>query len=273
MSHEAFIAANLKNWNERADIHSNDRTGSYRFDDFRNGEVVIYPLERREIGDIAGLNVAHVQCHIGLDTLSLARLGATVTGLDFSPVALATARQLAAEAGIDARFVEGDAYDAPELMGAGQYDLVYVTWGAINWLPDIARWAHMVSRLLRPGGALYLLETHPGALVLEQVEGRLAPHYHWATRTDQPLPFDETTTYTGDEQQLVNTRSYSWVHPLSAIISGLRAADMRIDFLHEHEVLPYKLFPMMQAAEDGFFRLPEPFALLPLSFSLRAVKE
>lgn len=266
------LAANLANWNERALIHAQDRSGSYRIDDFKQGAVTLYPLERLEIGDVSGLAIAHLQCHIGLDTLSLARLGATVTGLDFSPDALTVARSLAAHTSMEARFVEGNVYDAPALLGGAQFDMVYVTWGAIYWLDDIARWARAVSAVLKPGGSLYLLETHPSALVLEQIDGTLKPHYPWRTPKDAPLAFDETQTYTGDETPLVNTRSYSWNHSLSDIVGALRDTGMEIDFLREHEVLPYKLFPMMQAAEHGFFRLPSEHALFPLSFSLRAIR-
>ncbi len=165
---------NLASWNERAGIHLADETGFYEIDAFRAGKSTLHAIEAGEIGDVRAKRLAHLQCHIGLDTLSLARMGADVTGLDFSSSALEGARRLAAETGLPATFVEGNVYDARELL-TGQFDIVYVTWGAINWLPDIDRWAKVVASLLAPGGFLYLAESHPFALVFEEVDGRLEP--------------------------------------------------------------------------------------------------
>ena len=218
-----------------------------------------------------GLRVIHLQCHFGLDTLCLARRGADATGLDFSPAALAGARALAAEQRIPARFVEANFYDARAVLD-GLFDLSYVTWGAINWLPDIRRWATVVASLLAHRGVLYLAESHPSALIFEEIEGRLVPHYPWRTPPDRPFVFDEPKTYTGDETPLANSRNYSWMHPLSEILGGLVEAGLRIEFLHEHQTLPWRLFPMMVLGPDGMYRLPAGVVSMPLAFSLGARK-
>src|SRR6185295_1350761 len=137
-----------------------DLTGAYGIERFLAGEDVLYPIEAAEIGDVSGLKVLHLQCHIGLDTLCLARRGARVTGLDFSAAALRHARGFANDAGIEARFVHGEVYDAAVLCGT-DFDLVYATWGTISWLPDIRRWGAVVAALLKPGGALYFADQHP----------------------------------------------------------------------------------------------------------------
>src|SRR5262245_11273672 len=140
---DALIEANRRNWDERVAVHRADRTGFYGVEEFRRGGDTLGPIEAGEIGDVRGKRLLHLQCHFGLDTLSLARRGATVTGLDFSAPAIAMARDLAAETGLTARFVESDVYEAHAAI-ADRFDIVYVTWGALGWLNDIRRWTAVV---------------------------------------------------------------------------------------------------------------------------------
>jgi SAM-dependent methyltransferase len=190
--------ANRLNWDDRAGIHTTDRSGTYPISTVISGGSSLNPIETKEIGDISGKDIVHLQCHIGLDTISLKNLGAkSVTGLDFSARSIAQAREFAREAGAKVLFVEGSVYDAQRLLGGETFDLVYVTWGAINWLGDIGRWARVVAALLRPGGALYLLDTHPQLSQVDQREERvvLARDCGIATRTsgDQNLHRRSTT--------------------------------------------------------------------------------
>jgi SAM-dependent methyltransferase len=275
---DPYRAANRANWEERAAIHATDATGSYRIDGVIAGRSCLHDIERWEIGDVAGLRIAHLQCHIGLDTLSLAHLGARPVGLDFSPVAIRAARDFAARAGRpDVVFVEGDVYGARGAL-TGDFDMVYVTWGAINWLPDIAGWARVVASLLAPGGRLYLAETHPVTLCLEERDGRIEAAYDFRTPVDRPLVTDEATTYTGDARRVTATTTYEWIHPLSAIVSAVADAGLSVTRLGEHERLPYRLFPSMVAEPDDgsgastLYRLPDGWPRLPLSFSLEARK-
>jgi SAM-dependent methyltransferase len=264
-----WMPANRRNWDERAAIHARNRTGFYPIDRLKAGEDILQPIEAAEIGDVAGKRLIHLQCHIGLDTLCLARRGAIVTGLDFSPTAIAAARALASELGIPAEFVESDVFGARERLN-GSFDLAFVTWGTICWLPNIERWAQVVANLLAAGGVLYLADAHPSALVLEEIEGRILPHYPWRVSADNPLIFEDAQTYTGDATELVEKRNYEWIHPLSAIITGLIEAGLQLEFLHEHERLPWRLFASMEPDGDRMFRLPETAVPIPLSFSLMA---
>ena len=264
-----WMPANRRNWDERAAIHAQNRTGFYPIDRLKAGEDILQPIEAAEIGDVAGKRLIHLQCHIGLDTLCLARRGAIVTGLDFSPTAIAAARALASELGIPAEFVESDVFGARERL-SGSFDVAFVTWGTICWLPNIERWAQVVASLLAAGGVLYLADAHPSALVLEEIEGRILPHYPWRVSADKPLIFEDAQTYTGDATELVEKRNYEWIHPLSAIITGLIEAGLQLEFLHEHERLPWKLFASMEPDGDRMFRLPETAVPIPLSFSLMA---
>jgi SAM-dependent methyltransferase len=267
-----FVVANQLNWDDRAKLHSTDPTGFYSIDGAVAGTDDLSAIEAGEIGDVSGRRLVHLQCHIGLDTIRLAHRGAVATGLDFSAEAISAARDFARRAGRDVRFVHSDIYDAPAALG-GAYEIAYVTWGAINWLPDIFRWARVVSDVLEPGGFLYLAESHPATLCLEEVEGRLVPHYAWRTPKDRPVLDESPITYTGDARRLEHARNYNWIHPLSDILNALSAAGLSLEWLHEHELLPYKLFPMMVPAESpGLFRLPEDIPPLALSFSLKAVK-
>jgi SAM-dependent methyltransferase len=271
MDKQIYFDANRKSWDERVAIHRRDETNFYDVQKVLDGDDKLNAIEANEIGDVRGLRIAHLQCHFGLDSICLARRGASVTGLDFSSAAITEARSLAEKLGVDAHFVEGNVYDARRHL-EGDFDLVYVTWGAINWLPDIAGWAKVVGSLLKPGGHLYLAEAHPTTLCFEWVDGKIVPHYDWRTPHDNPSVADVPTTYNGSQKELRNKRVYEWIHPLSDIINSLKAVGVSLVWLHEHDTLTWDLFPNMVEGEDGLYRLPADFPQLPLSFSLKAVK-
>ena len=270
---EAYFDTNRKNWDDRAAIHFKDEAGGYRIEAFLAGADNLHDIEDREIGDVRGKRIAHLQCHIGIDTLCLARRGASCVGLDFSPVSLEAARDLQKQTGLDASFVEGNVYDAHQLI-EGHFDMVYVTWGAIGWLPDIARWARVVSSLLKPGGTLYLLEGHPSAMALNEKTPNLEHGFDWRTPANKPIVENEVTTYTGDTTPVTATTTHNWIHPLSDIINGLITAGLRLDYLNEHEELAWAFAPIMVPKEGKrrMWVLPEGFPKLPLAFSIKATK-
>jgi 2-polyprenyl-3-methyl-5-hydroxy-6-metoxy-1,4-benzoquinol methylase len=265
------IAINRRNWDERAVIHARDSNGDYMLDRFRAGEDALHDVEAAELGDIAGKRVLHLQCHIGRDTLCLARRGAMATGLDFSPEALAVARRLAAETGIAANFVEGTVEQAPTLA-PGPFDLVFTSWGVLAWLPELRSWARSIAAVLRPGGELYLVEAHPSLLMMDEVDGRIVPGCDYRTPADRPLEATDATTYTGDPTIMTHQESRQWVHPLSDIIGALLDAGMKLTMLHEHDVVAWRQLPSLVPATDRLWRLPDGHPRLPLAFSLRARK-
>ena len=203
-------ALNRANWDERVPIHLAAR--SYDQTPLRAGHARLNAIEEAELGPVDGLRVLHLQCHFGHDSLILAQRGAAVVGLDFSPPAIAAACALAAELGLAdrVRFVEADLYDACDAIAdPASFDRVYVTWRALCWLPDIAAWARIVAHVLKPGGALYLAEGHPAALVLDdaapQADGRpgfFVPYFHAA-----PLMLDEATDYADPGARLSTART------------------------------------------------------------------
>jgi 2-polyprenyl-3-methyl-5-hydroxy-6-metoxy-1,4-benzoquinol methylase len=265
------IKINLQNWEERAAIHARDTTGDYMLDRFRAGEDALHAIEAAELGDISGKRVLHLQCHIGRDTLCLARRGATVTGLDFSNSALDVARRLSEETGLKAEFVQGTVDQAPDVT-PGPFDLVFTTWGTICWLPDMLIWAKVIASVLAPGGELYFADAHPAFNVLEESDGKLVPTYDFQTRADTPLQFVNETTYTGDSTILSHQSTREWIHSLSAVLGGLIDAGLTITMFREHEVLPWRGLPILVPASDRLWRLPEGYPRIPLSYSLRATQ-
>jgi hypothetical protein len=152
------------------------------------------------------------------------------------------------------------------------FGIVYVSWRSLNWLPDIWRWAELVASLLIPGGYLYLVEQHPFISVMKERDGHLEPSFARRTPIERPILTEATTTYTGDDTQLTNSRIHEWEHPVSDVITALLGSGLRLDFLHEHEILPWRRFPMVVPAVDRMYRMPESQVPMPLAFSLKAWK-
>jgi SAM-dependent methyltransferase len=264
--------ANRNLWDERVALHRRDATGFYQVERFLAGDDILLPIEAAEIGDVAGLRVAHLQCHFGMDSICLARRGAHVVGLDFSASAVAEARRLADRMRVDASFVEGNIYDARGLL-EGDFDLVYTTWGTVTWLPDIVEWARVVASLLKPGGALYFADGHPTMLCTEMIDGTIVVRFDWRTPEDQPIVEIGGAPYTGDDAAgLIHNTTYEWLHPLADMVNALIGAGLRLEWLKEHTRLPWRYFPNMQVGADHMYRLPKGYPQMPLALSMRAVR-
>lgn len=272
-SHDASYELNRRSWDERAPLHAASVDyGLQRFHDDPDylSDVVRFDLPR--LGSIAGQRVLHLQCHIGTDTVSLARLGpASVTGLDFSPASLAVARDLASGLGLDIAFVEAQAYEAADVLGSGGFDLVYTGIGALCWLPSIRQWAQVVSALLAPGGRLFLREGHPVLWSLDsQVTDRLVIGYPYF-ETEEPIVDDEEETYVRTEGRLANSVTHSWNHGLAEIITALQDAGLAFSSLAEHTTVPWAAIPeLMEEIGDGEWALRERPERLPMSYTLQA---
>jgi SAM-dependent methyltransferase len=270
MNEPNWRAFNRANWYERVKVHL--AAESYGLGPLRMGRGRLTPIEEAEIGSVNGLRILHLQCHFGRDTLALAQRGATVVGLDFSVPAIAAARALAAELGLTdrAHFIEADLYDAPRVV-PGSFDLVFVNWGAINWLPDLRRWAEIVAQFLNPGGGLYLAEGHPCAHVFDD-ETRMPdgmPGYYIPYFVGQPLRFDDARDYADDSVRLENATTYQWFHPLGEIVTSLLDAGLTLKWLHEHDSVPWPMFEQLTKDTNGMYHWPDE-RWLPLAFSLRA---
>ena len=263
-----YFEANRHNWNERATIHADSAT--YNIDAFLSEPTHlsgVVSFDRPYLGNLSGLSAIHLQCHIGTDTLSLARLGADVSGLDQSEESISKARQLFADTNTPGRFEIANVYDAPTVLRQ-RYDLVYTGVGALNWLPSIDRWAQVVSELLNPGGRLYLREGHPMLQTLaDTTDGSLRLQYPYF-ETQEPMVFDESGTYTGDDITITNTRTYEWNHGLGEVVMALLRRGMVLETLDEHDGLEWKMFPHM-VLEDGLYKLPSAQrSMVPMMYTL-----
>ncbi|MTE16123.1 methyltransferase domain-containing protein [Nocardia sp. CT2-14] len=265
---------NRANWDDRAPLHAG--SGDYALDSFRTdpshlSHVVRFDQPR--LGDIRGLDAVHLQCHIGTDTLSLARLGATMTGLDFSPASLTEARKLAESTSTPIDFVEADLYDAVSALGAARFDLVYTGIGALCWLPDIRRWAETVAALLRPGGRLFLREGHPVLWSIDETRTDALTIGYPYFETADPIVFTGESTYAETDSAITNTTTNEWNHGLGEIVEALLQADLTLTQLLEHDSVPWEPLPgRMVCGEDHEWRLIDHPERLPLTYTLQARK-
>jgi SAM-dependent methyltransferase len=260
----AYSEANRAMWDERVPIHVEGEF--YDLAGFAQGKSSNLPFEVEELGDVTGRSLVHLQCHIGKDTLSWARRGASVSGLDFSEPAIEAARELARRIGVEAAFVVGDLYDAPEALGHRTFDIVYTGRGALNWLPDIERWAQVAASLVAPGGVLYVSEFHPFTHVFGDDDLTVAYAYFH----DEPVVWDEPGTYADMTAKTVNNRCYEWNHGIGAVVTAIIDAGLQVELLHEHEITEFQRWPMLVLGEDGRYRLPDGTPSMPLMYSLLA---
>ena len=263
---------NKANWDSRVPHHERGYDLQVFTDDPSHlSQVVQFDLSR--LGELAGLRGVHLQCHIGTDTVSLARLGAHMTGLDFSGPALGIAARLAAASGQQIDFVESDVYEALAHLPAGEFDFVFTGIGALCWLPDAARWAKVVAGLLKPGGFLFIREGHPMLWTLcEPRPDGLAVIEFGYFESDGEV-FVEEHSYVEHEHTLASPELVSFNHSLSEIFNALWDAGMTITLFEEHQSVPWNpLAEEMVEDEMGEFRLREKPERLAATYTLRAVK-
>ena len=269
-----YITLNKANWDERAPLHAASagyETQVLVDDPAHLSEVVRFDLPL--LGDISGAKGVHLQCHIGTDTLSLARLGAHMTGLDFSPASIAQARLLAQRAGTRLAFVEADVYEAAEVLPRESFDLVYTSIGALNWLPSIDRWADAVASLLKPGGRLFIREGHPVLFSLNEDRQDALVIEHPYFEQETPQVWEDDSSYVETDARLTATITHEWNHGMGEIISALLSHGMQITGLVEHDSIPWEALPgQMSCGEDGEWRLDRDRWRMPLSYTLQASK-
>ena len=257
-------------WDQAAPLHV--ESPLYDLEAFRAGENALRPFEPEELGDVEGLDLLHLQCHIGTDTLSWARLGARVTGYDLSPQSLAAARLLAAQLDIDATFVEGELYDAPRILDGNTFDVVYTGIGALNWLPDIQAWAKVVASLIKPGGRLYLVEFHPILNLTNTDAIELDASWHYFHRPEG-MTFTDSYDYAGGTQTPEALTTMEWSHDLGSILTAVLDAGLIIDMFHEHGEISYERWSELERlGEAKRWKIPQGMPQLPLEFSLIARK-
>ncbi|NWG46455.1 MAG: class I SAM-dependent methyltransferase [Alphaproteobacteria bacterium] len=259
-----YLDLNRAMWDERVPIHI--RSALYDVEGFKAGRDPLRPFEIEEMGPVENRELVHLQCHLGIDTLGWARRGARVTGLDFSGPAIEAATRLAAETGIDARFVRGDVLAAPDLLNA-RYDIVYTGLGALLWLPDLKPWAEVVARLLNPGGQLYLSEFHPLTGVFADADLSVVGSYFHEARS-----YTEPGSYADPGAATEHNVSWEWQHPLADILQAILGAGLVLDWYAEHDFMLFPRWPSLERTGVDTFRFPDGHPRLPLMLSLRARK-
>jgi len=265
---------NRANWDERAPAHA--ASPDYAWERFIAdpsfiSDVVRFDLPR--LGEVRDLRGVHLQCHIGTDTMSLERLGARMTGLDFSGASLAQARRLAGQIGSDVEFAQANVYDAVTALGGATFDFVFTGIGALCWLPDIRRWAQVVSQLLSPGGWLFIREGHPVLWALDDNDGRRLVIEHPYFEHEEPLVYEDGGTYVETSAVFKHNTSHSWNHGLGEIVTALLDVGMELTMLTEHDSVPWDALPgQMERTDDNEWRLADRPRRLPHSYTLRAVK-
>lgn len=267
MPYDEYRTANRIAWETWTGDHI--RSNQYGLECLREGNLSLTPIDLIEVGEVVGRSLLHLMCHIGTDTLSWARQGATVTGLDFSGKSIQAARSLAKELGLSAEFVESEIYDAPSSIRA-QFDIVYTSGGVLCWLPSVPEWATVVASFVKPGGLFYLREVHPifWTLAQDRDDNLLVIEDNYF-ETGNPLRDDESVVGQSQEQC-----SYGWSHSLGEIVTSLIEAGLRIEFLHEHRTgEDWSWLLDMKRRSDGQWELQEKRDRLPLEYSIRAIKD
>ena len=269
---ETALRENNALWDEWTAIH--ETSAFYDLAGFKRGGIRLRPYELEQIGPVDGLDVLHVQCHFGMDTLSFARLGARVTGVDFSGSAVELARRVADEIGFpEARFVQSSVDDLPANL-EGDFDLVYTSRGVLGWLPDIRAWARVVAQFVRPGGRFYITEIHPVANAFENegvAPGELRLTYpYWEHAA--PLTFPVHGSYADETAEVAAEREHGWDHGLGEIVTALIEAGLEIRSLREYPFVDWRL-DFAEERDNGRWYLPgELDGRMPLFFSILASK-
>lgn len=266
VNHLEKIESNHRGWNLRAQAHLSSTY--YGLDTFRTGRSTLRPLEREEIGDVDGRSLLHLQCHIGTNTISLARMGARAVGVDIAENALDIARELARELDVDTRFVHSNVYDLPEVLD-GQFDKVFTGYGTLTWLPDLPRWARVVAHFLKPGATVTIVEIHPILTLFDEIDGE--PRLTRPLFGTRQVSREMTTSYADrlDDQVPVAPHTlHSWQWTVADLVNALIGAGLTIERLREVPIDARQRLPMMVADGDRCWRIPgDP---LPLSLTVVA---
>src|SRR5688572_23345711 len=276
-TNDQYFAANKSLWNQRTAVHKD--SAFYDLDGFKKGANVLTPIELDEIGDVKGKSILHLQCHFGMDTMSLSRMGAKCTGIDLSDEAIKLAREINDELKLDAQFICCNVYDlltenqklakAPPLEGFGEaaFDIVFTSYGTIGWLPDLDPWAKVIAERLEPGGFFYMAEFHPVLWMFDDDFTSIKYHYD----NKELIVMEDQPTYTGDKNEIVG-KEYSWNHSISEVLNALINAGLKIEFFNEHDYSPYSNFKNSVETESGKWHIKGMEGKLPMVYSLRAIK-
>jgi len=261
-----YSETNQSLWNGWAKI--NTKSKLYDNDSFKAGRCSLKSTELEEVGDVAGKSMLHLQCHFGQDTLSWARRGAKVTGIDFSKDAIDLAKSLSSELDIPAEFVNCDIYKLTEVIDR-KFDVVFTSYGVLYWLCDLNKWGEIVAHFLKPGGLFYIVEFHPFVTMFDETGEKFEfPYFH----TGEAIKWEVEGSYANPEEEFKHD-SYEWAYGLGDVVSALIRAGLRIEFLHEFPYSNCSCRPYTKEISPGKYVHPRIKHELPYMFSIRAIKD
>jgi 2-polyprenyl-3-methyl-5-hydroxy-6-metoxy-1,4-benzoquinol methylase len=265
--HKEYFELNRKTWNAKTPVHL--ESDFYNVKDFKAGKITsLNDIELSELGDVNGKSLLHLQCHFGMDTISWAKLGAKVTGVDLSDEGIKQAKTLVKEMNIPADFVCSNVYDAKDVI-KDKFDIVFTSYGVIGWLPDVNKWAETVSYFLKPGGTFYIAEFHPVMFLLDEKSTNIKYEYF---HCECPTIEEVSGTYANREAQM-QTKICWWIHSFSDIINALIKNGLDIEFIHEFDYSPYNIFPTMHETSKGKWQVKGLERKVPMIFSIKATKK
>lgn len=260
-----YISINKKLWNDKTDVHV--KSSFYNVDLFRKTKSSLKEIELQQLGDVKGKSILHLQCHFGMDSLSLASLGAEVTGVDLSDNSIEIANQLCRELNIEAEFICCDVYDLKNFLNK-KFDIVFTSYGTILWLPDLPQWAEIISHFLKPGGEFHFVEFHPFVSMFDNDFRQIEYSYF----NQGPINEETIGTY-ADRFAPLKNNSVAWNHSFSEIFSALLGQDLLIEQFEEFDYSPFNCFGNMKQFQPGKWRVNNLERLIPMVFALKARKK
>ena len=263
---DVHTKTNRRYWDQLAELHP--KTPFYRLDAFKRGENILDPIEREFLGDVEGKRLLQLQCHFGLETLALARLGADATGLDLSPIAIETARGLATELNIPATFIEADVLHPPgNLRG---FDIVFASWGTLCWISDLNAWMRTAAHGLKPGWQLILVDAHPVGMMLDcETEPGASLRVRYPYDSTKPAIEESQGSYADESAILEEPRCVVWEHGLESIFSAMLRAGLALRSFRELDRVAWPM-PALVKAEEYYWKLPESLPYVPIGLALTA---
>lgn len=260
MNTENYIEINKQSWNNQVPVHLD--SDFYDMKSFLNGKNTLPQIDVDLLGDIKGKNILHLQCHFGQDSLSMARMGAKVTGIDLSDKAIEKAQELNTQLNLDAKFISCDVYNTLEHINE-QFDIVYTSYGTIGWLPNLDKWANVIAKALKPNGKLVFVEFHPVIWMFDDKFTKIQYHYH----NEKAIAEEHSGTYANKEAE-IKTDYIGWNHSLSEVFQALLKNGLQIESFNEYDYSNYNCFNETVEFEPGKFRIKLLDNKIPMMYSL-----